>query len=155
MLNCDAIKLDLSAYHDGALPPEERAAVESHLSECAACKAELSEIERARAALVSLPRIKAPSGLNAKIKAQISHETNRPKESPRMQPHASAPRRAGYSWLATTSGIAATMVLGVLCYFLYVTSVSEQISKTPSLAKHEEPIREHPAALKPYASDKL
>ena len=149
MLNCDTIKLDLSAYHDGALPPQERAAVESHLSECVACKAELSEIERARAALAALPKLKAPSGLNAKIKAQIALEPSCPKESPPLQL-----RRVSYSWLAITSGIAATLAIAALCYVSFVKSTSDWSSKAPSLAKQAEPPRDRPVALNQDGSDK-
>ena len=44
----DRIRLD--AYHDGELPPAERAGVEAHLRDCPSCAAELAAIGRMSAA---------------------------------------------------------------------------------------------------------
>lgn len=50
----------LSAYVDLALSPEERAAVDAHLSGCDACRAELEELRSVRRLLAALPE-RAPS----------------------------------------------------------------------------------------------
>ncbi len=44
----------LSAYVDGELPPEDSAALEEHLANCAACREELSRLEFISQALESL-----------------------------------------------------------------------------------------------------
>jgi anti-sigma factor RsiW len=55
----------LHAYLDGELPPSERAAVESHLAQCATCRATLAEerglLERASALLGSARPVERPA----------------------------------------------------------------------------------------------
>jgi hypothetical protein len=55
----------LHAYLDGELPPSERAAVESHLTQCATCRATLAEerglLERASALLGSARPVERPA----------------------------------------------------------------------------------------------
>jgi predicted anti-sigma-YlaC factor YlaD len=43
-MNCQDATLSLGVYLMGALEPDERAAVETHLQDCPACQAELSEL---------------------------------------------------------------------------------------------------------------
>jgi putative zinc finger protein len=47
--------LDLSAYLDEALPPDERAAVASHLDACAQCRARLADLRATSRLLAALP----------------------------------------------------------------------------------------------------
>ncbi len=66
---------EITAYLDGALPPERRAAVEGHLAACAACRAERARIDRALALLGRLPPPPEPSpgfarGLWARLDAE-------------------------------------------------------------------------------------
>ena len=39
---CDEIRSQLSEYFDGALEPDDRTAIESHMAFCAACRKEAS-----------------------------------------------------------------------------------------------------------------
>ncbi|HEX6122642.1 MAG TPA: zf-HC2 domain-containing protein [Ktedonobacterales bacterium] len=53
--NHEAQRERLSAWLDGALPAEERAALEAHLATCAACQRELDGLRQVRALLRALP----------------------------------------------------------------------------------------------------
>jgi len=48
--------MQLSAYHDGELSPDDRDQLERHLSECPACAAELEQFRRLSAILDTAPR---------------------------------------------------------------------------------------------------
>jgi anti-sigma factor RsiW len=52
---------ELTAYLDGALPPDARASVERHLAACARCRAERDRLAAAIALLARLPPAPAPS----------------------------------------------------------------------------------------------
>ena len=54
---------ELSAYLDGALPPEPRARVELHMSSCADCRAELDSLRHMKLALSAAPRRRLPADL--------------------------------------------------------------------------------------------
>ncbi|MGA2265481.1 MAG: zf-HC2 domain-containing protein [Phycisphaerae bacterium] len=54
MRECEQISR-VSAYHDGEMPPAERAEFRQHLSQCVSCAAELERLERLTALLSSLP----------------------------------------------------------------------------------------------------
>lgn len=63
---------DLTAFADGALPPEQRAEVALHLERCAKCRAERDRIAGTLAALARLPAPPEPSrqfvaGLEARL----------------------------------------------------------------------------------------
>lgn len=47
--------LQLSAYHDGELPSQQRDALERHVADCAACAAELEQYRRLSALLAAAP----------------------------------------------------------------------------------------------------
>jgi anti-sigma factor RsiW len=59
-MTCDGVKLQ--AYHDGELPPSERAEVESHLNACDHCRTALAELRELSSAFaeVSLPELPGP-----------------------------------------------------------------------------------------------
>jgi hypothetical protein len=58
---------DLSAWIDGELPPERRAAVERHLAGCAACRAELESLRWSVAFTAALPRAPLPPGASLRV----------------------------------------------------------------------------------------
>jgi anti-sigma factor RsiW len=51
----------LSAYHDGELADEERAALQAHLCRCPACAAELERLRRLSHLLQNAGRVKMPA----------------------------------------------------------------------------------------------
>lgn len=52
--SCEPFSADLSAYFDGELDAEERAAMELHLSSCAACRQKLDQMHTLRSAMTRL-----------------------------------------------------------------------------------------------------
>src|SRR5207245_6565907 len=50
-------ELQLSAYLDDALPPSERATVESHLDGCASCRARLADLRATSRLVAALPAL--------------------------------------------------------------------------------------------------
>jgi anti-sigma factor RsiW len=57
----------LSAWLDGETTPDEAAAVESHLADCASCRVELDGIHRARSAVRGLPWLDLPSDVVGRV----------------------------------------------------------------------------------------
>ena len=57
---CEAIAVDLSAYYDGELEEERTAAVEAHLSDCAACRSQLDKMSKLSNALHAIGNLDAP-----------------------------------------------------------------------------------------------
>jgi hypothetical protein len=59
VLPCDRVREDLTAYHDGELPMDERVLIQSHLQECVACRLEEQAImdlgDALRTMAVSVP----------------------------------------------------------------------------------------------------
>lgn len=67
--NCKESPRDLSAYLDGALAAEKRAAVEAHLTACAYCAAELKLLSETDARIKQLPAIEPPPFFAARVAA--------------------------------------------------------------------------------------
>jgi hypothetical protein len=61
----------LSAYIDGELSPQDKQALEEHLSSCDSCREALLEFRAVKRALQSLPAAEPPAGLHAKIMAGL------------------------------------------------------------------------------------
>lgn len=57
---CEQFAVDLSAYFDGELPPDEAAAVKAHVDGCARCRADLNKMRGLRAALQRTGAAAAP-----------------------------------------------------------------------------------------------
>ncbi len=68
--SCKEIRLRLSAYHDGALAPDRRAAIDSHLADCDGCRSELEATARL-AAIVAGAALEARPGFEARLRAQL------------------------------------------------------------------------------------
>jgi hypothetical protein len=67
----------LSAYADGELAVDERAAVDVHLGGCAACRQELEATHRAKAWLSDLPAVEVPFGFLERMLADPSQPRRR------------------------------------------------------------------------------
>lgn len=76
----------LAAYVDGALAPEERAAVDAHLAACARCREEVDLARRAVEALASLSEEPVPLGVTAPVLAEARRraEPRRPRWVPAL-----------------------------------------------------------------------
>lgn len=72
LMDCDQVKELLDAYALGAAEPEEAAALEEHMEDCARCWDSLSEAQRAAAAVAfSANLCRAPESLRRKVLAEI------------------------------------------------------------------------------------
>lgn len=76
----------LAAYVDGALAPEERAAVDAHLAGCPRCREEVDLARRAVEALASLADEPVPLGVTAPVLAEARRraEARRPRWLPAL-----------------------------------------------------------------------
>ena len=108
--------LQLSAYHDGELPRQQREALEQHVAECAACAAELEQYRRLSALLAAapLPRLGGES---------------------RQQLYALAPQveEAGYLRIAKwTTAMAASVMLAASVWVMSHQPGTQAFSNVPS-----------------------
>ena len=72
MMDCDQVKELLDAYALGAAEPEEAAALEEHIEDCARCWPSFSEAQRAAAAIALSANLeRAPESLRSNILAEI------------------------------------------------------------------------------------
>jgi anti-sigma factor RsiW len=97
---------DLTAFVDGALPPDRRANVAHHLEGCAACRSEHRRIGDAVAVLARLPPPPEPSAtFAARLEARLA-DLRRPTLAERL---------AAWRWrLGVPSAVAAAVVAVVL-----------------------------------------
>jgi hypothetical protein len=118
----------LSAYLDQELPPDERAAVEAHLSACPECAAFLTELAAVDEAAASLPA-EAPEGYFESFPARVRS---------RLEPlKAASPRRRVPAW---TWAAAAALLLAV------VTPLTlRQLRPAPAEAPATAPVALQPA----------
>jgi anti-sigma factor RsiW len=71
-MDCEQVKELLDAYALGAAEPEEAAALEEHMEDCARCWHSLSEAQRAAAAIaLSANLCRAPESLRRNILAEV------------------------------------------------------------------------------------
>lgn len=66
-MNCRRVESLLGEYMDGALPVDERRAVEDHFADCAPCVAAKEEMDLALEFLGGAPNVDVPEGLVANI----------------------------------------------------------------------------------------
>lgn len=77
MIHCDQALELISARLDGALTPQEDAALEAHLAQCPQCRALLADLSALHAACAGLePPV--PAGLTDRIMAQLAKEAAEP-----------------------------------------------------------------------------
>jgi hypothetical protein len=79
--NCEQLEPLLSAFHDGELSEDERAAAERHLNGCDVCQNRLLEIGAVANSLKSLPRLNPKNDVAANIEYLIA---NQPKSASRF-----------------------------------------------------------------------
>jgi anti-sigma factor RsiW len=71
-MDCEQVKELLDAYALGAAEPDEAAALEEHMEDCARCWHSLSEAQRAAATIALSANIcRAPESLRRNILAEI------------------------------------------------------------------------------------
>ncbi len=115
---------DLTAFVDGALPPERAAEVARHLDACEACRAEKARLGSAIAALGALPPAPEPSPFfETRLAARLAREG---KPEARLLSRLSALR-----WK-----LAAPAVAGVLAASVVVVAVRARRAEERALADH-------------------
>jgi len=73
-MDCQQIRLMLSAFQDGHVVESERRVVAAHLVRCGACSLQLGQLEMARQTLRAIPTRPAPIHLNYSLRAMASRE---------------------------------------------------------------------------------
>ncbi|HEX6777119.1 MAG TPA: zf-HC2 domain-containing protein [Ktedonobacterales bacterium] len=86
--NWEQRREQLSALLDNQLDPQERAALEAHLRDCAECQSELASLRQTRALLRALPQPALPR--NFTLPLNFGAETTTPEAAPAHRP---APQR--------------------------------------------------------------
>ena len=70
-MGCYDTQMDLQAYVDGDLAPEQVALLEEHLTGCDDCRAELARLRTVMEALETWPLVVEPAQLTARVMAQV------------------------------------------------------------------------------------
>lgn len=125
----------LGAYALDAVDPDEAAAVELHLLECARCRAEVAE-HRETAAMLAHAGTDAPGDLWDRIAGVIEPPAEVVPLPPRLGPasQAEAPRTRRPAWLAPVAA-AAAVVIGVLGF--QVRDLQQRMDELPASATAE------------------
>jgi len=71
-MHCFDVQLELEAYVDGELEPEQVALLERHLAHCSDCRAELARLQTVVEALETWPLVIEPARLTNRIMARVS-----------------------------------------------------------------------------------
>jgi len=113
MTTCQDLQPLLSAFVDGQLADDDRAAAAAHLDECAACRGLVADLERLRAAARRLGPVPPPDHLWLELAGQIRlGETTAP-----ARPRPAPVRRVLPQWL----GLAAALFIVTLGVYLVDT----------------------------------
>jgi len=68
-MSCNDVKTAISAYADGALPPDGEESMFVHLGTCADCRRFLGHVLDTRAAIAAMPRADVPESLDRTVLA--------------------------------------------------------------------------------------
>ena len=74
MNTCKRLSGSFSDYVENAMLPEQRHALEAHLSACAPCRAEVVRLQNLRSTLSRLPQLQAPPDFDALLRARLRRE---------------------------------------------------------------------------------
>lgn len=110
MTNCEDVQARLSDFTDGLLPPDEHAAVLTHVRGCADCSGVLADLERLVAAARELGPVPPPEHLWLELAGQL-----RQRGRPTITPIRSARTRALWQWAGLS---AALLAITAAIYFL-------------------------------------
>ncbi len=137
MTDRDAIREQLSAYLDGALPQEEDAKVRQALKEDAALRAECESMRAVDTAYQSLGRMQAPDELEARILAAVAEDVDAPHRTDGAGNV--APLRLSRATITSLALAAAVlMVFGVVALIAGNPQVSIETASVQSDAEEQE-----------------
>jgi len=106
-MRCESAQNGFSDYIDKALAPPQRAALESHLAQCAECRRQLQAWQRTKEALNGLPRCSAPEGFGLRLMQRV-----------RAEGHASVPALRVVSLWPRVAAAAAMLLVAVGVVFV-------------------------------------
>jgi hypothetical protein len=128
----------LSAFVDGALPAEDRAAVARHVDQCAACRGIVRDLERLRGAARALGPLRPPDHIWLEIAGQV-----RAAAGPAARPAAAQTRRpAIWQW----AGLAAMLVMVTMA--VYFVMRAPGVAPAPGNASPDVAVQEVADELK-------
>src|SRR5689334_21939964 len=123
-MNCDAVSLLLNAELDGELSTEQRSAMQSHLSSCAACRQQWNDLQALHHGLVVV--LKPATGLAVdRLMQQIEWRPNS------FSPTTARPRRR------PSSGKLLVLSVAVCTLLLAAGTVTNWPTATPAIAEIE------------------
>jgi hypothetical protein len=151
-MNHIEIRHKLSEYIDGAVTPQERAAIDEHLKTCTTCADALAELRKTIEQVKQIEEVEAPAWMTQKIMANVRevHE-----------------KRSGilnilFNYFVTGRAIrvAAVLFLTVTVYYIYSSMhPAEKYAEAPMgrLAKQEAPAETQDAAKRkaPVSAEQL
>ncbi len=77
MMDCQQVKLTLSAFQDGRVLDEDRRLIQEHLARCPGCAERLAQLEMVRQSLRAMPQRPMPSHLVFALRSLASREAAR------------------------------------------------------------------------------
>ena len=94
-MRCLDVQLELEAYVDGELSPEQAALLEQHVADCDGCRAELARLQAVTAALETWPLVAEPAQLTVRVMGPVrAHAAGR--AHPAVRAHPAGPRLRFY-----------------------------------------------------------
>jgi len=137
---CLAFDEDLSAWIDGELDAERRAAVEAHLASCRACAARVEELHAVDCALLALPAPAVGADLRERLARRLAAERRAPGPV-RLEP----PRRARRRFApAPALPMAAAAALALFLVLRPAGSPEGPVESVPSAQAPEVPVAPSP-----------
>jgi anti-sigma-K factor RskA len=160
----EALEGTLAAYALDALPPQEQAAVRTHLPHCAFCRHTVARLHAAAdlLALAAEP-VAPPPALRDRLLAAVAAEAAPrpvPSSRPPLSAEPGAPARLFGWWLATAALLLVALGLGIVAAALQQRTVrleQELAQQARRIAQYEETARAVPlaGAAAPQASGLL
>ncbi len=108
MINCDTAKRMLSDYIERELPPEDQAAVDDHLSQCAECKHVFDNVMFLTLKLQQLPPVTTSENFDSQLRLRISGDFV-------QEPTATFTKRS------LTFGLSGAALIAMITFFVLTT----------------------------------
>lgn len=131
-MSCE--RMDLSAYVDGELAGEVRAAVEAHLSGCAACSADVADLSALAAAMTAEA---APPPSSAAVEAAV-----RMARAAVVRERASVWRTLARLWSVRVSVPAPVFAAAVVLLILAIGRFDRAVALRPAYARRDTIVHE-------------
>ncbi len=108
MINCDTAKRMLSEYIENALLPEDKAAIDLHLQQCASCKHVFDDVVFLTSKLRQLPTVQTSEQFDSALRTRISN-------SMMLDDHALLSRKN------ITFGLSGAALIAAITFFILTT----------------------------------